>query len=119
MKLLCTLLMAVVALHAQCLGSCYAMHDISHNSTSSQPCHGHEGDKAPSGNPAPDHDNECGIGPVTPLKTTSLLEIALQTPPPLLALSSILYRPISTPVFSGDDPPPNISEPALRLNLRI
>jgi hypothetical protein len=34
-------------------------------------------------------------------------------------LSSILSSPINIPLLSGDEPPPDISEPALRLNLRI
>jgi hypothetical protein len=110
--------MAVIALHAQCLASCYAMHDVPRSSTSTSPCHSHGSDKAPDSNHAPDHDNACGVGPVTPSKI-SAMPGGLQASLPLLELPSILEKSSSPLSLAGDAPPPLPGEPALRLNLRI
>ena len=118
MKLVCTLLMAVIAVHAQCLASCYAMHEVPQSSTSTPPCHDHGSDKAPASNHAPDHDNACGVGPVTPSKLSPMLG-GPQAPIAVLALCLIPEKLTSPISFGEDAPPPAFAEPALRLNLRI
>ena len=125
MKLICAILIAVIALHTQCLASCYGMGDPSSAAAPAPavpPCHDDHGDK--DGNvpdrPSNHDDDACGVGLITPSKTIAAPDALLQMDSlPAIAVSAIVnedavgvFAPLRSPSSSA-------SLPALKLKLRI
>jgi hypothetical protein len=126
MKIACTLLVVVIALHSQCLASCYGMHVplAVPASDAAPPCHGdhgQQGDQSPPEDHSADHsDSACGLGPVTPSKSALTLEGTLHVLPPFAVDPlPIVQDDAFAAVVPFGWPPPSTFSPALLLKLRI
>jgi hypothetical protein len=89
MKILAVILVAVIAMHSQCMVSCLASHKghtTGPDSNSAPPCHESQHPKAPSGNHSANDDSGCGFGVVVESK----IRVNIEAGAPLTALPSFV-----------------------------
>jgi hypothetical protein len=125
MKTLAVILVAVIAMHSQCMVSCLASHN-GHTtvpaSTSTPPCHESQNSKAPPGNHSANDEGGCGFGVVVESKIRVNIEAAapLTALPSFVASLSVVEQSRTANFFTPVVLDSSLGySPALNLTLRI